>query len=163
MGWREACHFVDENHRHHRMPQGWKFGIGAMKDNSLCGVVMVGRPVSRIIQRDEPQTGEVIRLCTDGTRNACSFLYGAARRAAFEMGYNRIITYILASESGHSLRASGWRFVRMAGGGSWSRPSRNRDTNHPVVEKQLWESIKNIPATPRPYPTYPVTKRSREL
>ena len=40
---------------------------------------------------------EVTRLCTDGTKNACSFLYGAAARIAKEMGYKQIQTYILES------------------------------------------------------------------
>ena len=47
---------------------------------------------------------EVNRLCTDGTRNACSMLYAAAWRAARAMGYKRIVTYILESENGASLR-----------------------------------------------------------
>jgi hypothetical protein len=35
-------------------------------------------------------------------------LYSACARAAKALGYGRIITYILESESGTSLRASGW-------------------------------------------------------
>ena len=138
IGWREAVAFVDTTHRHHRSPQGWKFGIGAEKGGRLCGVVMVGRPVSRML--DDGFTAEVIRLATDGTRNACSFLYSAARRAAIAMGYRRIITYILQSESGGSLLAAGWKFVRLAGGGSWSRPSRKRKDTAQLVTKQHWEA-----------------------
>lgn len=140
LGWREAVAFVNGTHRHHKSPQGWRFGIGAVKSGELVGVVMVGRPVSRML--DDGVTAEVIRLATDGTRNACSFLYGAARRAAFEMGYQRVITYILESESGGSLKASGWQFVRVAGGGSWSRPSRKREDSAPLERKQLWEATK---------------------
>lgn len=137
IGWREAKEFVERVHRHHFSPQGWKFGIGAQKENRLVGVVMVGRPVARML--DDGKTAEVIRLATDGTRNACSFLYGAARRAAFELGYQRIITYILDSEPGTSLKAAGWRYVGPAGGGSWSRLSRVRKDKAPLVTKQLWE------------------------
>ena len=44
---------------------------------------------------DDGWTLEVYRLCTDGSRNACSMLYAAAWRAARAMGYKRLITYIL--------------------------------------------------------------------
>jgi len=139
IGWREAKEFVERTHRHHFSPQGWKFGLGAMKGNVMVGVVMVGRPVSRML--DDGKTAEVIRLATDGTRNACSFLYARARQIAMLMGFTRIITYILKSESGTSLRAAGWSFVRMAGGGSWSRPSRKRIDSAPLEEKQLWQFV----------------------
>lgn len=117
IGWREAKAFVESRHRHHFSPQGWKWGVGAMKRDQLVGVVMVGRPVSREIQRKEPLTAEAIRLCTDGTRNACSFLYARARQSAFILGYTRIITYILEDEPGTSLVAAGWQFVRMTDDG----------------------------------------------
>ena len=141
IGWREAKAFVEATHRHHFSPQGWKFGAAAEKDGRTVGVVMVGRPVSRMLAEKEPHTCEVIRLSTDGTRNACSFLYGVARRAAFELGWTRVITYILESEPGTSLRAAGWNFVRMAGGGEWTRPSRQREVGRaPTERKQLWEA-----------------------
>ncbi len=53
-------------------------------------------------------------------KNVCSFLYGAAARAAAAMGYNRIITYTLDSENGASLRASGWICQGKAGGLRWT-------------------------------------------
>jgi hypothetical protein len=137
--FKEAREYISAHHRHHKPPTGWKFGIGAMKAGELVGIVVVSRPVARML--DDGKTCEVTRLCTNGTRNACSFLYNAARRCAKEMGYRRIITYILESESGHSLKASGWHFVRAAGGGSWSRPSRGRDDKAPLERKQLWEAI----------------------
>lgn len=136
--YREACKFISEVHRHHRPPQGWKFGIGAYRGEQLVGVVCVGRPVSRHL--DDGKTAEVTRLCTDGSKNVCSFLYQRARRAAFEMGFKKVITYILESESGTSLKASGWKFVKLAGGGSWSRPSRAREDKAPMERKQLWEA-----------------------
>jgi hypothetical protein len=89
----EAAAFVKEHHRHHTPPVGHKFSIGATLGGKLVGVVIVGRPVSRM--RDDGQTLEVTRLCTIGEKNACSFLYGAAARAAFALGYRRIGTYIL--------------------------------------------------------------------
>lgn len=138
IGYRDAVAFINREHRHHKAPQGWKFGIGAMKNGKLVGVVAVGRPVARML--DDGRTAEVIRLATDGTRNACSFLYSAARRCALAMGYVKVITYILESETGVSLKAAGWKFVRMAGGGSWSRPSRKRTDKAPMETKQLWEA-----------------------
>lgn len=53
-----------------------------------------------MIQSAEPYTMELTRLCTDGTRNAASFLLGAARRATFALGYKRLITYTLEEEGG---------------------------------------------------------------
>lgn len=87
----EANAFVTEHHRHHKPVVGHKFSLGAVLTDKIVGVVIVGRPVSRI--RDDGATLEVTRLCTDGTRNACSFLYGAAARACFALGYTRIGTY----------------------------------------------------------------------
>jgi hypothetical protein len=91
----EACKFIDLHHRHHSPPQGWKFGIAVSKDEEIVGVITVGRPISR--HRDDGWTLEVTRCCTDGTKNAASMLYGAARRATFALGYKRLITYTLCS------------------------------------------------------------------
>jgi len=87
-------------------------------DGALAGVAIVGRPVSRYL--DDGLTLEVTRLCTDGTKNACSFLYGAAWRAAKALGYKKIITYTLATETGASLKATGWICEGMAGGLRWT-------------------------------------------
>ena len=114
----EANAFVAEYHRHHIAVVGHLFSIGAALDGKIVGVVIVGRPVSRM--RDDGATAEVTRLCTNGTQNACSFLYGAAARAVFALGFERIGTYILASEPGVSLTAAGWRLIGERGGGSWS-------------------------------------------
>lgn len=75
---------------------------------------------------DDGKTLEILRCCTDGTYNACSKLYGAVCRIGFDMGYDRIITYTLESESGSSLRAAGFRFDGQAGGKQWTG-SRRRD------------------------------------
>lgn len=106
---------------------------------ALIGVATVGRPVSRMIQANEPYTLEVNRLCTDGTPHVASKLYAACWRAARALGYRRLITYILASEPGTSLSAAGWREVGKRGGGSWSVPSRPRVDTHPLEQKTLWE------------------------
>lgn len=83
----EANAFVAEHHRHHKPVRGHKFSLGCMVDGQLVGVAIVGRPVSRYL--DDGLTLEVNRLCTDGTQNACSFLYGAAARAARTIGYRK--------------------------------------------------------------------------
>lgn len=131
-----AFAFIGEVHRHHPAPVGWKYGIGAMHDDELVGVVSVGRPVSR--HMDDGRTLEINRLATDGTKNACSFLYGRACKAAFAMGYERVITYTLAEEPGTSLRASRFVEVRKTQGGSWDAPSRPRTDKAPTTPKLLW-------------------------
>ena len=136
--YKEACAFVALHHRHHLPPRGWKFGIAANDGEKIVGVVTVGRPVARMFE--DGLTLEVTRCCTDGTPNACSMLYGAARRASWALGYKRLITYILASETGASLRASGYKQIGLAGGGSWSRESRKRIDTAPTVQKQLFEA-----------------------
>lgn len=139
IGLDEAQEFVARHHRHHGRVVGHKFSIGVAKDEKVVGVVIVGRPVAR--GRDDGLTLEVTRLCTDGTRNACSFLYGAAARAAFALGYKRIGTYILASEDGASIKAAGWRKVAEVKGRSWTTPSRPRVDKHPTQDKMLFETI----------------------
>lgn len=134
----QANDFVAEHHRHHKPVVGHLFSIGAVFGDQLVGVAIVGRPVARM--RDDGLTAEVTRLCTDGTRNACSFLYGASARAAFALGFKRIGTYILASEDGSTLRAAGWRLIGETKGGTWSRPSRGRVDKHPTQPKRLFET-----------------------
>jgi hypothetical protein len=133
----EANAFVKQVHRHHGPVLGHKFSLGAVKDDKIVGVAIVGRPVAR--RRDNGLTLEVTRLATDGTRNACSFLYGACARATFALGYKRLGTYILASESGATLKASGWRLIGETPGRSWSVPSRPRVDKHPLQKKLLFE------------------------
>jgi hypothetical protein len=133
----EANAFVAALHRHHRPVVGHLFSIGAVKGDKIVGVAIVGRPVSRF--RDDGLTAEVTRLCTDGTRNACSFLYGASCRAAFALGFKRIGTYILANEPGTSLMGAGWRLIGETPGKSWSVPSRPRVDKHPLQKKLLFE------------------------
>ena len=84
-------------------------------------------------------TGEVLRCCTDGTRNAPSMLYRACWRATRAMGYRRLITYTLPEEGGASLRAAGFKLIGEAGGGSWSRRLRPRVDTHPMQKKLRWE------------------------
>jgi hypothetical protein len=133
-----ANEFVLRHHRHHSPVIGHKFSIAAAMGDQIVGVVIVGRPVSR--HRDDGQTLEVTRLCTDGTRNACSFLYGAAARAAFALGHSRIGTYIRADEPGTSLTAAGWRMIATTPGRSWSVPSRPRKDKTDLIQRMLFEA-----------------------
>lgn len=138
----DANAFVARLHRHHKSVVGHLFSIGASENGTLVGVAIIGRPVSRM--RDDGLTVEVTRLCTDGTKDACSFLYGASARAAFALGFKRIGTYILASEPGTSLAGAGWRQIGQTKGGSWSRPSRGRTDKHSTEPKTLFEMASSL-------------------
>jgi hypothetical protein len=137
IGLRDANDFVLRLHRHHKTSRGHKFSIGLSDGEKIVGVVIVGRPVARM--SDDGLTLEVVRCCTDGTKNACSMLYRAAWRASSALGYHRLLTYTLGSEGGSSLRGAGFKCLGQRGGGSWSRPSRIREDKHPLETKQLWE------------------------
>jgi len=129
---KDANAFVARVHRHSAPVVGHKFSICAQVDGVVVAVAIVGRPLTRPL--DNGATLEVLRLATDGTRNACSFLYGAAARAAFCLGYSKVITYILERETGGSLRASGWTMESdKAGGGSWTMAGRPR-SGTPLLE-----------------------------
>lgn len=139
---REACLYIDQIHRHHRAPQGALFAVACStidKSGSavIVGVATVGRPVARREATDS-WCAEITRVATDGTKNACSLLYGACWRAARALGYQRLITYTLQSEAGVSLRASGWIVVGETRGGSWSCKSRPRVDKHPLQAKIKW-------------------------
>jgi hypothetical protein len=134
----EANAYIEAKHRHHGRVVGHKFSIGLARDNEICGVAIVSRPVARHF--DDGVTLEVTRLCTDGTRNACSKLYSASWRASQALGYKRLITYTLASEQGASLRAAGWKVTHEVKGRSWTTPSRPRVDKHPLQDKLCWEA-----------------------
>ena len=134
----EAKVFIDRYHRHHKPPVGHILSVAVSDEQGIVrGVATVGRPVGRLL--DDGFTAEVNRCCTDGARNACSMLYGAAWRAARALGYRKLITYTLPKEGGASLRAAGWRLFGAAGGGSWNGPSRPRVDLHPTQRKLRWE------------------------
>ena len=117
---------------------GHRFSIGAVNDEgSLVGVSVVGRPVARMT--DPYLVAEVTRLCTDGSKNACSLLYGACARICKEMGFSSIQTFILEEEEGVSLKASGWVFDGISGGGQWKHTDgKPRRTDQPTQQKARW-------------------------
>lgn len=135
---REAQAYCDRVHRHHKAPRGAVFAVAVSVDGQVRGVAIAGRPVSRILQ--DGWTLEITRVATDGTPNACSFLYGACRRAALGMGYRRVITYTLATETGASVRAAGFRVVADVRGKTWDCPSRPRVDLNPNQEKIRWQT-----------------------
>lgn len=141
ISWRTAVDFVVRHHRHHQPPAGCKFLVGVASDDGvLRGVLVAGRPVARHF--DDGDTIEVTRTATDGTPNVCSMLYGAARRAAWALGYRRLITYTQTGESGASLRAAGWRIIAerppRPGWNMPSRPREDRGADH--IARTLWEA-----------------------
>lgn len=135
----DANAFVARYHRHHKPVTGHKFSIGCTENGELVGVAIVGRPVSRYL--DNGLTLEVNRLCTTGSKNACSFLYAAAARAAKAIGYRKIITYTLDTEPGTSLRAAGWVCSGIAGGKRWTGQRRPAVDLYPPQMKLRYEKI----------------------
>lgn len=135
---REAC---ANWHRHNPPPRGDVFRVGICTDDGcLVCVGFGGRPVARHL--DDGQTIEVTRVASDGTRNATSMAYGALTRAAFALGYRRVITYTQADESGASLRAAGWKVIASrpprSGWNCASRPA--DDARYLPAERTLWEA-----------------------
>ena len=136
---KQANEYVTAYHRHHKAVRGCKFCIGLVdKSKNIVGVAICGRPVSRYY--DNGSTIEINRLCTNGYKNACSRLYGACVRIAKEMGYKKIITYILESENGASLKASNFICEGEAGGKIWTG-SRCKDNGVPKEMKQRWVKV----------------------
>lgn len=141
----DANSWVASLHRHHKQVRGHRFSIWASRPvgdlvAKHVGVSIIGRPVSR--KTDHKKVVEVLRLCTDGTRNACSFLYGASARAALALGYQEIQTFILESEPGTSLLAAGWELVGVTRGGDWNQPSRGgRRDDQPQGPKTKWRKL----------------------
>lgn len=132
-----AKEYVDAFHRHHGSSVQARFSLAVVDEAGLVrGVVMVGRPVARLL--DDGWTLEVNRLATDGCPNACSALYNAAKRVAREMGYAKLITYILEEEPGISLIAAGWRFEEAIRARSWNMPGRPRTDKTKIVRRGRW-------------------------
>lgn len=147
---RDANAFVRRHHRHHPPVVGHKFSLAVTDQTGLVrGVAIVSRPVARGL--DDGWTAEVSRVATDGCRNACSALYGAAWRTAKAMGFRRLVTYTLTSESGASLRGAGWRLaLEQTGHVNWDCPSRPRTAPRIVELKRRWQAGDDppYPATP---------------
>lgn len=136
----EANELVTALHRHHKKATGHRFSLGVYDAaGALRGAAIIGRPVARMT--DQRNVVEVVRLVTDGCENACSALYSASARAAKALGYQRIQTFILASEPGTSLRAAGWLRDGDVIAAEWGRPSRARTTHVPEAKAKWSRSL----------------------
>jgi hypothetical protein len=136
MTLRAARAFVKGYHRHAPNIQGGLFAVSVAINGRTVGVAIVGLPVARMLQ--DGATVEIRRVCTDGTPNACSFLYRVCVRVANAMGYRRVLTYTLERESGSSLRGAGFVVTKRTRAESWDRPSRER-SSQPLEHKLRWE------------------------
>lgn len=67
-------------------------------------------------------------------------LYGACCRVAKAMGYREIITYILQSEPGTSLKASNFQCEGVAGGTHWTG-KRDLGQEIPHEMKTKWSKM----------------------
>lgn len=133
---KQANELVARWHRHHKPAVGHRFSLGVYDTSreEFVGAAIVGRPVAREVAQYD--VAEVTRLVTDGSKNACSALYGAAARVAKEMGFSKIQTYILDSEPGTSLKAAGWKFEGETAGGHWNHSWRKgRREDQPMNPK----------------------------
>ncbi len=135
----EAKRYCRLWHRHHKPPVSGLFAAAvAPFGGTPCGIAIVGRPVARHL--DDGWTAEVTRVATDGTKNACSFLYAACWRACRALGYVRLVTYTLKTEPGTSLRAAGFEAVHETKSERWTRPSRERFDEAEPQQKIRWEA-----------------------
>lgn len=102
----KANEIVSLWHSHHKPVRVHRFAIGALEGPDLVGVVIVATPVAPALC--DGVTFEVTRLCTNGHKNAASFLLGRAWAASKAMGVERLISYTRADELGTCYRAAGW-------------------------------------------------------
>jgi hypothetical protein len=133
-----ALPWIAQHHRHlKRAVTGWLFGIEILDGaGERVGIAIAARPASRMLQ--DGLTVEITRVCTNGTPNACSLAYGALRRAAVALGYQRVVTYTRADELGTACKASGFIDDGLAGGGEADRPSRRRQPSEDSSPKRRW-------------------------
>jgi len=134
------------------MVRGHRFSLGAYVSENLIGTIIVGRPIAR--NTCQYTVAEVTRLATNGYPNACSFLYGRAARACKAMGFTYIQTFIMDSETGISLKASGWRKEGMtqSDGSHWKETRiapqiclfKEAEPIHIKAFKQKWSKALNM-------------------
>lgn len=140
---RQAREFIGLHHRHNLPPRGDIIRVGLSSQGEIVAVGMGGRPVARSL--DDGATIEITRICTLGTPNAASRLYGALCRAAKALGYTKAITYTLQSEPGSSPRAAGFEWDSNTKSTTWERPNRIRyqqdlfgNERRPTEPKTRW-------------------------
>lgn len=94
-------------------------------------MLIAGRPVSRVL--DNGLTLEILRTCAPAPRPrlanghadpALSMLIGASLRAAWALGYRKVISYTQGEETGSTYRACGFTLEEeLAARGSWAESS----------------------------------------
>lgn len=133
-----AQKFCAEHHRHLPKVQGGLFAAAVVADGKVCGVAIAGHPA-----RVWMGTGRlaILRVATDGTRNACSMLYSALCAAGKALGYREAWTYTLPDEPGTSLRAAGFEFQGVTAGEEHDRPSRRRAPAVRPEPKKRWRRV----------------------
>lgn len=147
---KHAAKFIGVEHRHNKVMGIQRWALAAYDGQRLIGVVVVGNPNARMLKH--PRRFEVTRLATDGTTDACSFLYGAATRVARAMGIWSLKTYTLLSESGASLRAVHAKDEGEVAAEEWGRPSRPRTTKHTIAPRRRWELLRDTADLCKEYP-----------
>jgi len=138
MAIKEANKYVKKWHRHNKPVVAARWAIGVEKEGELVGVAIVGNPIARLLC--DGKTAEVLRVATNGERNANSFLYTRCRRICQLMGYEKVITYTLEIESGASLRAIGAKIVANGIQTNWGKGKRKRINQKISTQKKFrWE------------------------
>jgi hypothetical protein len=138
----EHNRFVGKHHRHSapiRQAQLWASVVS--ESGEIVGVASAGRPNARVLAND-CRCIEIYRVCSSGSPNACSMLYGALCRAAKALGYIRVVTYTLRTELGASLKASGFERVALVDGRDWDKNKKRLRlfANGPEPEDRVrWE------------------------
>ena len=145
----EANAVVLKWHSHHKPVRAHRFALAAeVFDESDCpelvGIVIVASPVARAL--NDGRTFEVVRLCTNGYKNAASFLLGAAWRTCKAMGVRRLVSYTREDEHGTCYRAAGWRVTKQVRGEKWNHGNKSQrwlpgvyEPATEVVNRVRWE------------------------
>ena len=139
ISFRAACAFIKREHSHLSPPQGWLCGVAVYDGDRLCCVATMGRPSARKL--DDGITCEITRVASDRTPHCASKAIAALTRAAFALGYTKVVSYTRADEEGTCYMAAGWTAVATSKGGEWTRPSRERKSAEQPCLKVRWERV----------------------
>lgn len=132
---RDTNAYVAKYHRHNKPTNGHKWSVACYDGDRLCGVAIAGQPVARKL--DDGLTIEIRRVCTDGTRNACSILV----KPRVSLRPYRTFQEVEQPESEFLLRLDKDEGVGLfeADGGMWKL--RARETVKAFLEAQLAEEV----------------------
>lgn len=133
-----AKRYVYTHHRHLKRVNGGRFAVAVAVDGRVAGVGIVGNG-PRVWEGSGKMV--IVRVATDGTKNACTMILGALCRAGRALGYTEAWTYTLPEEPGTSLRAAGFEDMGVTAGGTHDRPSRRREPPERPEPKRRWRRI----------------------